>query len=231
MKYLKKTDVLITIFAIICIAVLSACNTSLVVSDKSVTESDAEKILVMPVIDMAAVYGENMNVHCPICGKVFITGQAAPEASRMLTEQLFELLKKRNKYKLLTPDQARGVLSELLVENTTGMPERDLLIKTGSRVQAYAVMAGYLYRFRERIGNRYSVESPSSVAFDFHLIRVSDGRILWGGSYDETQRSLSENILNIGTFLKRKAEWITADTMAKEGLEEMFKSFQPVTGD
>lgn len=231
MKSIKKADILITIVAVICITVLSACNTNLVVSDKPVTESGTGKILVMPVKDMAAVYGENMNVRCPICGKVFLTGKAAPGARRMLTEQLFKILKKKDDYKLLSPDQARGIISKLLAENKTGIPERDLLIKAGSRVQAYAVMAGYLYRFRERIGKRYSVESPASVAFDFHLIRVSDGRVLWGGNYDETQRALSEDILHIGTFLKRNAEWITADKMAKEGIKEMFELFKPIPGN
>ncbi len=231
MKYIKKIDILITIVVMICFTALSACSTNLVVSDKPVADFGTGKILVMPVKDMAAVYGENMNVRCPICGKVFMTGKTATLASRMLTEQLFQILKKKDDYCLLSPDLANGVISELLAENKTGISERDLLIKTGSRVQAYAVMAGYLFRFRERIGERYSVKSPASVGFDFHLIRVSDGCILWGGNYNETQRALSENILHIGTFLKRKGEWITAEEMAREGLEKMFKSFQPVSGN
>jgi len=140
-------------------------------------------------------------------------------------------LKKKDDYSLLSPDLANGVISELLAENKTGISERDLLIETGRRVQAYAVMAGYLFRFRERIGKRYAVESPASVAFDFHLIRVSDGSILWGGSYDETQRALSENVLHIGTFLTRKGQWIKADKMAKEGLNKILKTFQTVHGD
>jgi len=231
MGSIKRTDILIIFFFIAYLAVLSACNTNFIVSDKPVPESGMGKILIMPVMDMAAVYGEKISVRCPICGKIFLTGKADPEASRMLTEQVFKILKKNGKYNLLFLGMAEGVMTDLLAENTKDVSERDLLVKAGRQVQAYAVMAGYLYRFKERIGKRYSVESPASVAFGFHLVRVSDGRVLWGGNYDVTQRALSENILQIGTFLKRKGKWVTVEEMTKEGLEKIFKSFRHVTGN
>ncbi len=82
-------------------------------------------------------------------------------------------------------------------------------------------MVGHIYRFRERIGTRYSVDSPASVAFDIPLISVKNGRILWVDHLDETQRSLSENLFQLGTFLRRKGTWITAEEMAISGLEDM----------
>ena len=58
-----------------------------------------------------------------------------------------------------------------------------------------------------------------------HLIRVADGRVLWSGQFNETQKSLSENFLSLGTFFKRKASWVTAREMAQAGLEDILKSF------
>jgi hypothetical protein len=47
---------------------------------------------------------------------------------------------------------------------------------------------------------------------------------LWIGHFDETQRSLSENLFNIGEFLKRKGAWVTVNKMAVSALEDMLQT-------
>ena len=186
-----------------------------------------KKILIFPFKDMSAVYGGNVNTRCQLCGNIFMTGKVAEGADRMLTEQLFVFLKDRKDIKLIPTSQAQGVLSDLLSGNKNSLSERNLLIETGRVLDADAIMAGYIYRFRERIGNKYSVDLPASVAFDIHLIRIADGRLLWSRHFDETQRSLSENLFQLGTFLKRKGRWITAQEMAMSGMETILKSLKP----
>ncbi len=186
-----------------------------------------KKILIFPFKDMSAVYGGNVNTRCQLCGNIFMTGKVAEGADRMLTEQLFVFLKDRKDIKLIPTSQAQGVLSDLLSGNKNSLSERNLLIETGRVLDADAIMAGYIYRFRERIGTKYSVDLPASVAFDIHLIRIADGRLLWSRHFDETQRSLSENLFQLGTFLKRKGRWITAQEMAMSGMETILKSFKP----
>ena len=63
------------------------------------------------------------------------------------------------------------------------------------------------------------------MTFDLLLIRVADGRILWSGRFEETQKSLSENLFNLGTFVRRGARWISAEEMAHSGLEQMLQTF------
>jgi TolB-like protein len=174
---------------------------------------------------MAAVYGENVNTRCPICGKVFMTGEVAEDADSMLTEQLFVLLKDRKDIQLIPASQSQGVVSGLLSEDQKNLSERDLLVQTGRVLKADWVLSGNIFRFRERVGGKYSVDLPASVAFDIHLIRVSDGHLLWNDHFDETQRPLSENLFQLGPFLQRKARWITANEMAVSGLEDVLKSF------
>ena len=57
------------------------------------------------------------------------------------------------------------------------------------------------------------------------LIRVSDGRTLWSRAFDETQRSLDEHLLKLGSFLKRGGGWLTAEQLASSGLKEVMASF------
>jgi len=82
-----------------------------------------------------------------------------------------------------------------------------------------------VYRFRERVGKGFSAESPASVAFDLNLIRVTDARTVWSGSFDETQQTLGQNLFQLGTFLSRGGRWVTAKDMATDGLKNMLKKF------
>jgi hypothetical protein len=204
---------------------LTACKTNVVVTESSDTLFSMEKLLILPVRDMSAVYGAGASARCLVCGNVVMTGEVAEGATEFLSDSLYSALESKGDFELVPPGQAQGVLSNLLYGDTGTLSERALLVKTGQALNADAVLAGYIYRFRERIGSRYAVKSPASVAFDIHLIRVADGRVLWSGQFNETQKSLSENLLGLETFLKRKASWVTAREMAQAGLEDILQSF------
>jgi hypothetical protein len=222
--YINNNDFLRFLLLTVMI-ILSACGTENVVKERPTTLDGIKKILILPFEDMSVVYGENKDVRCPICGKIFTTGKVTKGAADMLTEHLFMLLNKRKDIELIPSGYAQGVMSDLLAGSKKEFNEKDLAIETGRTLHADAVLIGFLYRFQNRIGNEYSVDLPASVAFDIHLIRVKDGRVLWSGHFDETQRPLSENLFRLGTFLQRKARWITAKEMAFSGLEDMLKSF------
>ncbi len=81
------------------------------------------------------------------------------------------------------------------------------------------IIAGYVYRWRERNGLAYSVEKPASVAFDIHLYRAGDGALLWRGLFDQTQASLMEDMLQIPFFFKEKGRWLTAEELTAAGME------------
>lgn len=225
MKPLKTYNILLTVFLLTGIVFFSACGGDDIIEKKPPDLSGIEKILILPFKDMAAVFGENVNGRCPVCGKVFTTGEVAENAADMLTEHLFILLKDRKDIELIPSSQAQGVMSGLLAGSKKEWQERELQLEIGRALNADAIFAGYIYRFRERVGTQYSVELPASVAFDIHLIRVKDGRVLWSAHLDETQQPLSDNLFRLNLFLKRRAKWITAKEMAISGLEDMLKGF------
>jgi len=84
---------------------------------------------------------------------------------------------------------------------------------------------GHLYRFRERRGEAFAVEQPASVALEIHLLRVEDGVLVWRGAFDRTQSSLMEDILQIASFYREKARWVTANELAEEGVEKILETF------
>ncbi len=220
----NKAAAWFTIF-LLTLMCLPGCTKNIAIKENVLSTSGKEKILIFPFKNMAAVYGENVNIRCPICGKVFMTGEVAEDAAHMLAEQLFVLLKDRKDIQLIPPSQSQGVVSDLLSEDQKNLSELDLLVETGRVLKADWVLSGNIFRFRERVGGKYSVDLPASVAFDIHLIRVSDGRLLWNDHFDETQQSLSENLFKLIPFLRRKARWITANDMAVSGLKDILKGF------
>jgi len=98
-------------------------------------------------------------------------------------------------------------------------------IRFGKEMNVRFLLVGFLFRFEERVGSSIGVEKPASVGFDLHLLRMRDGKIVWEGKFDETQQPLSENLLRIGAFFRRKASWLTAEDLASVGMDEMLSRF------
>lgn len=213
-----------TLSAAVIVLLLSACARNAAVSEPPGAHLGVKTLLVAGFRSMADIYGEHENVRCPVCGNIFLSGKIKENATERMTEHTVSWMEKNTEFKLIRPEQGQGVLSGLLNGNLKAVSEVELLARAGNALDADAVLVGFLYRYTERVGSSYSADAPASAAFDLHLIRVADGRELWGGQFNETQRSLSEDLLQIRTFIRRKASWITVDEMAVFGLEELLET-------
>lgn len=165
--------------------------------------------------------GEDLGLfRCPICGATFMAESVSETIAKEMSLDLFNYLKKVGKYSLIPPGQAKGVRSTILSRGVTkGIIE--MLQEAGKSTSSDAVFFGYIYRWRERVGKKYGVASPASIAFDLHLISPENGSILWKGSFNKTQLSLSENLLDLSTFIRSRGTWLTARELAQIGLEKL----------
>ncbi len=161
-------------------------------------------------------------VRSPLSGAVF-AAEPVPEAvADRLTDILFDRLVGHEAYELVTPDQARGALSNLVATERV-LSEIEIYKEVGQQFRADAVLVGYVYRWQERLGTAYGVREAASVAFDLNLIRPADGRLLWKGRFDKTQQSLSENLFDMDTFVRSKGHWLTAEELSELGLEDFLE--------
>jgi hypothetical protein len=163
-------------------------------------------------------------VACPLTGMIARSCGNVNGSERIL-ERYFrdELRSSYNKY-FISAERTEGVYRRIS-SGSFKMPQDKLLRRVGEELNADAVLAGYLYCFRERVGYDYAAENPASVAFGIYLIRVSDGAVIWKGVFDKTQRSLSEDVLQFSSFVKEKGKWVQAEFLLKEGVEEVMQSF------
>jgi len=88
-------------------------------------------------------------------------------------------------------------------------------LAVGRCLPADFILVPQVLRWKELEGGG----NPASVVLDLYLIDVKNERMVSRYHYDETQKALTDNLLDIGKFVKRKGEWVTADTLAKEGIE------------
>jgi hypothetical protein len=178
------------------------------------------------VVPFEVEYGQEKEiVRCLSCGNIFGSGSVEGDPDPLLTRLLWDLLPKEGKgFDFINPDQVEGFYNILLSKGIEKNPL--LLMKTlGAQMKVDYVLWGRVFRYQERIGKAYGVERPASVAFDLHLIKVKDGKLVWRAHWDHTQKALSENLLEIDSFIKRNMRWVTAEELSLQGLKEMLKDF------
>jgi hypothetical protein len=100
----------------------------------------------------------------------------------------------------------------------------DVIKSVGEKTGAEAVLTGVITRYEEREGGPWAIKKPASIGFEVNLISTADGTILWNGRYAETQKSLVEDLSMTFTFFKRKGKWLTAEELARYGVEDVLET-------
>jgi hypothetical protein len=168
---------------------------------------------------------EKEYVRCLSCGNILPGGVIEGDPLPMLTRLLWDYLEKKGKgFDLISPGQIEGFYNIDLAKNLSLDP-LPMMKKIGDQVKADYILWGDLYQYRERKGTAYGVERPASIAFDLHLLRIKDGVLVWKAQFFKTQKALSENLFEMGDFLKSKGRWVTVEELARQGLEEDLKDF------
>lgn len=171
-----------------------------------------ETIAVLPM-DRAVIRPGQERTTCTLSDTVFDVSEISPEAADVVTSILFRHVKGDPRFHIVPEKQCVGFLGVLLQEDVKAS-QLKLIRAFGAELGADAVLYGKLFRFEERIGSRYSVKRPASIAYTLHLIRVSDGAILWSAAFDETQQPLSENLFKTALYRKVGLRWLTAQELA-----------------
>jgi len=183
-----------------------------------------EKIAVMPFLK--GRYGSDINasLKCPVCELSFLQDELTPDCDRTLTRYAQEALEMQHEERVVPFAQVEMAYAQMPKDSDNDTPVT-LAQGLGKRLNAHYVLLGTVWRYKERQGGARGVQSPASVAFAVFLISVAEGKLLWEETFTETQRSLSENVLEARTFFERGAKWLTADELARFGMDKILKDF------
>ncbi len=158
---------------------------------------------------------------CPICEKGYRGGNI-PSGSRDAFNRLrYEKAEEAGKFLVIENERSERELSRVGMREFEKSPV-PASIRIGRDLGVDFVLLSFLYRFEERIGSSLGVEKAASVGFDLHLYRIRDGKMVWQERFDETQQPLSEDLLKLRSFVRRKASWLKAEELAGVGMDEIF---------
>ena len=225
-KILKKSRILLWLCFIPFVLLNGACHFQKTkVSDEETMPQPVVNKVVVIGFQTAISQGENPDVfRDSLSGGIYMAEPVSRDVAERMTDFLFERLVAGKRYVLISPGQARGVFSNIVdLDKNMTVSLTEILQKVGKTFGANAVLIGHIYRWREREGSNYAINRAASVAFDLHLVRPADGGILWRGRFDKTQKSLSENLFDLTTFMEGGGRWMTADELAMVGLEKLLK--------
>ncbi len=117
------------------------------------------------------------------------------------------------------------ILSAMQQESLTGTFTGNLRKRArhiGMQAKGDAVLITRLIDYGKLEGRKYGANEPASVSFDYRLIHLQSGRTLCKGSYEETQKTLFSDLFSFGKASQRKFEFVSADTLLREGVERKF---------
>lgn len=136
----------------------------------------------------------------------------APDAGAAVTACVYGALAERSDFRFVPDLTATVALQRPAVSQATGRTERAVAL--GVETQATATLFGVVSRFRERIGTEYGAARPAAVSMDLQVVDVATGQIVWRGAFDETQQSLTGNLLKAWMFWRAGPHWFTARELA-----------------
>lgn len=218
------SEFILFLFLSIPMVFFSGCSPGRILQEPS-EPIELGDILVIPFQNLNQSCGIDGSFRCPFFGSMHQVGEVREGADEFLTDLLFSKLKNEKKLNLIEPGQALGARSTVLSESPGELSEKELVLEVARLAGAQSVIFGRIFQYRERVGTGFSVDKPASAAFDILLLRVSDGKLQWSGQFEETQKSLSENLFLIKIFFKRNARWLTVDELAEFGLDDILKTF------
>jgi hypothetical protein len=137
------------------------------------------------------------------------------DAAETLAKIVYSAMAAMPNWQIVSDAEVREVSQPLSVANDSARVRQ-----IGEMVYADAVIIPRVRRFRERVGDEWGAKSPASVAFVLELIDVRRGDIIWHASFDETQKSLSENIFALGDIGTRGVRWLSAEQLAQDGVRK-----------
>jgi hypothetical protein len=183
-----------------------------------------EKIGLMPFFKGS--YGSSITetLVCPVCQLYYDPAVLAPDCDKDLTRFFQQALEQKYGDLVIPQALVARTYAGITLDEIRDTP-LSVSLKVGKLLGAKFMAVGSVWKYRDRVGGDRAASSPASVAFALHLVEVPTGKILWSKSFVQTQRSLSENILNAKAFFDQGAKWLTADELASYGVKELLKDF------
>ncbi len=192
---------------------------------ESQSDPAVAQIALMPFL-MGQLESPNAPIAKPLSQsftRLVIDDREMPEdADRIMTQIVHAELKLRVEERLLPTDRVIDAYRTLLADPTIDTP-RKRAVRLGELLEADLVMVGTVWRFREKGALTDLPDSPASVGFALYLVDVDTGVRIWRGSFDGTQKALTQDVLRGLKQLDMGLHWLSAEELARYGVKSVLR--------
>ncbi len=136
-------------------------------------------------------------------------------AAQLVTARVLDALNELRTFEVVPPGEVTTALAAVPDEN-----DLDRNVRLNRTFGVQAILQGTVNRFNQREGGPRGASRPAAVSFSLEL-RGADGLVIWRGSYDETQKSISDDPGSFGRARRRSFRWVTAESLAQYGAREL----------
>lgn len=201
------------------------CNAQTLASPRSLSNVTVEKIAMMPFL-LGQFESPSAPIEKPLSKpftQLLIDDLRLPAgADRMMNRIANEMLKLRFQDRLVPPVYVADAYQALLTDQTLDTP-RKRAVRLGETLKVRHVMVGTVWRYREKGVLADVPDSTASVGFAFYLVDVNTGARLWRGSFDGTQKALTQDVLGGLKQLKMGLHWLSAEELARYGVKSVMR--------
>lgn len=197
------------------------------------TQSPLPKLGVAQIALMPFLMGQLESPNAPIAKplsksltQLEIDSQNMPaDADRVMTRIVNAELKLRVEERLVAPDRVAEAYRTLVTDPALDTP-RKRAVRLGEALDTQAVMVGTVWKYRERGALLDMPEGAASVGFALYLINAKTGVRLWRGTFDGTQKALTQDVLGGLKNLEMGLRWLSAEELARYGVKSVLRKLK-----
>jgi hypothetical protein len=119
------------------------------------------------------------------------------------------------------PDHARS-----MAYSESGSPlGLETWLQIGRNADVDLLLVPQVLNWQERDGGEIGAARSAAVKVEFYLLDIAHSRLLKHAVFEEEQVGLTENLLTLGSFIKRGGRWVSAGELATEGMMRAIREF------
>jgi hypothetical protein len=218
----RKTIFLLVAFCFLSAGTAVRCHGA--EAQAKITDVTVQQLAVMPFIKGSTEAQKKekkleKNLDCQLRGLCAIEEEIFSKSEEAVTALVQAELRRKLGDKIVSLARVREAYTALQKEATD--TPRDIAVRLGQSLGVDHIMVGLVWRYQERVGSAMGATEPASVAFTLFVVEVSSKTLVWNGSFDKTQTSLSENLFDTPMFMKKGMKWLTVEELSSYGIEKI----------
>jgi hypothetical protein len=98
-------------------------------------------------------------------------------------------------------------------------------LEIGRKADVDLLFVPQIINWQERDGGEAGAAKGASIKVEFYLLDIARARLFKRSVFEERQIGLTDNLLTVDKFFKRKGRWVSAAELTQEGIIKAIREF------